>query len=138
MFRLMCKPLSWKKKCNSLITQINEHKFDQRSKVCKHLLANPMHRFNFKQLEILWSIVSQKKLHLLGALLIQEHQPDLNIVADSRGSIGAIAPPKTCKSDFIHHDFEQFGKHHSRCKAILPWLVLSPQYCEVHFTSLAV
>ena len=28
----------------NLITRINEHKFDQRSEVCKHLLANPTHR----------------------------------------------------------------------------------------------
>jgi len=35
----------------NLITRINEHKFDQRSQVCKHLLANPTHCFNFKQLE---------------------------------------------------------------------------------------
>jgi len=29
-------------------------------------------------------------------------------------------PPKTCESNFFHHDFEQFGKQHSRFKAILP------------------
>ena len=28
----------------------------------------------------------------------------------SRGAIGAIAPPKTCESNFIHHNFVQFGK----------------------------
>jgi len=44
----------------NLITRINEHKFDQRSEVCKHLLANPTHRFNSKQPEILGSIVGQK------------------------------------------------------------------------------
>jgi len=44
----------------NLITRINEHQFDQRSEVCKHLLANPTHRFNFKQPEILGSIVGQK------------------------------------------------------------------------------
>jgi len=59
----------------NLITRINEHKFDQGSEVCKHLLANPKHRFNFKQPEILGSIVGQKKLHLLEFLLIQQHQP---------------------------------------------------------------
>jgi len=32
-----------------------------------------------------------------------EHQSG----ADPRGR---IAPPKTCESNFIHHDFEQFGK----------------------------
>jgi len=29
------------KTCRNLITWINEHKFDQRSQVCKHLLATP-------------------------------------------------------------------------------------------------
>jgi len=54
----------------NLITRINEHKFDQHSEVCKHLLANLTHRFNFKQPEILGSIVGQKELHLLESLLI--------------------------------------------------------------------
>jgi len=61
----------------NLIIQTNEHKFDQRSEVCKHLLANHTHRFNFKQPEILGSIVGQKEHHLLESLLIQQHQPDL-------------------------------------------------------------
>jgi len=67
----------------NLVTQINEHKFDQRSEVCKHLLANPTHRFNFKQPEILGSIVGQKELHLLESLLIQQYQPDLNVDGSS-------------------------------------------------------
>jgi len=67
----------------NLITRINEHKFDQRSEVCKHLLANPTHRFNFKQPEILGSIVGQKELHLLESLLIQQYQPDLNVDGSS-------------------------------------------------------
>jgi len=28
----------------------------------------------------------------------------------SRGAVGAIAPPKTYESNFIHRDFVQFGK----------------------------
>jgi len=67
---------------NALITRINEHKFDQRSEVCKHLLANPTHRFNFKQPEILGSIVGQKEL-LLESLLIEQYQPDLNVDGSS-------------------------------------------------------
>ena len=47
------------------------------------------------------------------------------------GSRGAIAPPKTYESNFIHHDFVQFGKQHSRYKAILSSIVLSQQCCEV-------
>jgi len=68
---------------NLIITRINEHKFHQRSEVCKHLLANPKHRFNFKQPEILGSIVGQKELHLLESLLIKQHQPDLNVDGSS-------------------------------------------------------
>ena len=67
----------------NLITGINKHKFDQRSEVCKHLLANPKHLFNFKQPEMLGSIVGQKELHLLESLLIQQYQPDLNIDGSS-------------------------------------------------------
>jgi len=33
--------------------------------------------------------------------------------------------PKTIESDYIHHDFVQFGKQHSRYKAILSSTVLS-------------
>jgi len=32
----------------------------------------------------------------------------------------------------------QFGKQHSRYKAILPSIVFSQQCCEVHFISLTV
>jgi len=63
----------------NLATRTNEHKFDQLSEVCKHLLTNPTHRYNFKQPEILGITVGQKKRHLLESLLIQEHQPDLKV-----------------------------------------------------------
>jgi len=48
--------------------------------------------------------------------------------ADPGGAIGAIATPKTYKRNFIHHDFVQIEKHHSRYHAILPSIVLSQQY----------
>ena len=52
------------------------------------------------------------------------------------GGIGAIAlPPKTYESNFIHNDFVQFRKKHSRYKAIFPSTVLSQQCCDVYFTS---
>ena len=47
-------------------------------------------------------------------------------------------PPKTNESNFIHHDFAQFGKQYSRYKGILPSTVLSQQCCEAYFISLAV
>jgi len=52
-----------------------------------------------------------------------------------RGEIGAIAPPKTYESIFIHHNFIRFGKQHSRYKAILSVIVLLQQCCEVYFIS---
>jgi len=45
-------------------------------------------------------------------------------------SIVVIASSKTYESNFTDHDFVQFGKHHSRCKVILPSMVLSQQCCE--------
>jgi len=44
---------------------------------------------------------------------------------------GAIALPKTYEGNFIQHDFLQFGKQHSRYKAVLPSIVLSQQFCDV-------
>jgi len=44
----------------------------------------------------------------------------------------------TYESNFIHHDFVQFGKQHSRYKAILPYIILSKQCCEVRFITLPV
>jgi len=46
---------------------------------------------------------------------------------------GGDRPPKTYEINFIHHDFVQFGKQHSRYKAILPSIILSQQCCEVCF-----
>jgi len=43
--------------------------------------------------------------------------------------------PKTDESNFIYHDFLQFGNQHLRCKAILSSIVLSHQCYEVHFMS---
>jgi len=56
----------------------------------------------------------------------------------SKKAIGAIAPPKTYKSNSIHHYFVQFGKQHSQFKAILPSIVLSQQFCDVYFIFLTV
>ena len=53
-------------------------------------------------------------------------------------AIGAIAPPKSYENKFVHHNFVQFGKQHSRYKAILSPTVLSQLCCEVHFILLTV
>jgi len=57
-----------------------------------------------RQAEAPWKPQGLQYLHLRGV---------------SRGLIGAIAHPKTYESNFIHHNFVQFGKQHSRYKAIL-------------------
>jgi len=44
---------------------------------------------------------------------------------------------KQAKSIFIHPNFLQFGKQHSRYKPILSSFVLSQQCCKVYFISLA-
>jgi len=49
--------------------------------------------------------------------------------ADPRGSSWVYHPPKTYKSDFIHHDFVKFWKQHSRYKTILSFIVLTQQCC---------
>ena len=54
------------------------------------------------------------------------------------GSRETIAPPKAYESYFIHHDFIQFGKQHSRLEVIVPSIVLSQQCCKVYFISLTV
>jgi len=54
------------------------------------------------------------------------------------GSRGAIAAHKIYESNFIHHDFLQLGKQHSRHKAILSFVVLSQQCCEVYFILLTI
>jgi len=48
---------------------------------------------------------------------------------------GGDRPLKTYESNFIHHDFVQFGRQHSRFKAILPSIVLPQQWYEVYSTS---
>jgi len=53
------------------------------------------------------------------------------------GAIGAI-PPETYERNFIRHDFVQYGKQHSRYKAMLSSIVLSQQCCKAYFTSLTV
>jgi len=41
--------------------------------------------------------------------------------------------PKTYESNFIHYNFVQFRKQHSRYKAILSCIALSLQCCEIYF-----
>ena len=44
-------------------------------------------------------------------------------------------PPKTYESNFFHHDFEQFGKHHSQYKAIFrPFFVTKVLWRILHLS----
>jgi len=60
-----------------------------------------------------------------------------NVLALRQGRIqgGAITSTRTYESNFIHHDFVQFGKQHLRYKAIFSSTVLSQHSCEVYFIS---
>ena len=53
-------------------------------------------------------------------------------------SKGGDRPPETYESNFIRHNFVQFGKLHSLHMAILSSIVLSQQCCEAYFISLTV
>jgi len=57
-----------------------------------------------------------------------------------RGDPGGVTIPQSPPlmphaSNLVDHYFIQFGKQHSRYKAILPSVVLSQQCCEVYFIS---
>ena len=69
---------------------------------------------------------------------LAQYMKELSTNFLSKKAIGAIAPTKTYESNFIHHDFVQFGKQHSQFKAILPSIVLSQQFCDVYFIFLTV
>jgi len=56
---------------------------------------------------------------------LAKHVKNLSERFLSEKAIRAIAPPKTYESNFIHHDFVQFRKHHSQFKGILP-----PLFCH--------
>jgi len=45
--------------------------------------------------------------------------------ADPGWGIGAIAPPKNYENNFIHHNFVQHEKKHSRYAAIVSSITLS-------------
>jgi len=48
------------------------------------------------------------------------YPPWLRLWAHPGGWLGWSTHPKTYESNFIRHDFVQFGKQHSRFKAIFP------------------
>jgi len=69
---------------------------------------------------------------------LAKHVKELSKSFLSKKTIGAIAPPKTCESNFIYHDFVRLGKQHSQFKVILPSIILSQLCCDVYFIFLTV
>jgi len=61
-------------------------------------------------------IVSGSSYVIQKSWFISSH---LHSGSGSDPGVGAIGATKTYESNFIHHDFLQFGKQHSRYKAIL-------------------
>ena len=53
------------------------------------------------------------------------------------GPMGA-SPSDTYEINFIHNDFVQFVKQHSRYKVIFTSIILSQQCCEVYFISYSI
>ena len=61
--------------------------------------------------------------------------PDFRPAVDTGGDRPSL---KLTKSKFIHHDFVQFGKQHSRYKVIWSCIVLSQERCVAYIISLTV
>ena len=61
----------------NLINRIKEHRMSISSSVCRHLQANPDHRVDFHNPEVIASD-NWRRLQILESLLIQEHKPELN------------------------------------------------------------
>ena len=62
----------------NLINRIEEHRTSRSSSVCRHLQANPDHRVDFHNPEVIGSDNNWRRLQILESLLIQEHKPQLN------------------------------------------------------------
>ena len=58
--------------------RIEEHRTSLSSAVCRHLQANPDHRVDFHNPEVIGSDNNWRWLQILESLLIQEHKPELN------------------------------------------------------------
>ena len=62
----------------NLINRIEEHRTSLSSAACRHLQANPDHRVDFHNPEVIDSDNNWRRLQILESLLIQEHKPELN------------------------------------------------------------
>ena len=62
----------------NLINRTEEHRTSLSSSVCRHLQANPDHRVDLHNPEVIGSDNNWRRLQILESLLIQEHKPELN------------------------------------------------------------
>jgi len=62
----------------NLKNRIEEHRTSLSSSICRHLQANPDHRVDFHNPEVIGSDNNWRRLQILESLLIQEHKPELN------------------------------------------------------------
>jgi len=62
----------------TLINRIEEHRTSLSSSACRHLQANPDHRVDFHNHEVIGSDNNWRRLQILESLLIQEHKSELN------------------------------------------------------------
>ena len=84
-----------------------------------------------------WQIISSTRQKIFRVGLLVRSPRNRSRGGSRVGNWGdSPPPPKTYESNFIHHDFVQFRKRHSRYKAYSSSIVLSQQCCEVCFISL--
>jgi len=62
----------------NLSNRIEEHRTSLSSSVCRHVQANPDHRVDFHNPEVIGSDNNGRRLQILESLLIQENKPELN------------------------------------------------------------
>jgi len=97
------------------------------------------------RLDLISKVQSKTRQQFMGVTLAinESATPDrvqtIQAGSDPRWEGGKeIATPTTVESHFIHHNFLQFGKKHSRYKIISSSTVLSNQCCGVLFIALTV
>jgi len=97
------------------------------------------------RLDLISKVQSKTRQQFMGVTLAinESATPDrvqkIHAGSDPRWEGGKeIATPRTVESDFIHHNFLQFRKKHSRYKIIRSSTVLSKQCCGVHLNTLTV
>ena len=62
----------------NLISCVEEHRMSLSSSVCRRVQANPDHRVDFQNPEVIGTYKNWRRMLILESLLIQEHKPELN------------------------------------------------------------